>query len=160
MTATTDSRHLHRAIELASKARERGNGPFGAVLVSAEGTVLGEAENQTHTEADFSAHAETLVLRNAARQYGLDALVGCTLYASGEPCAMCAGTILYVGIGRLVFGLGLGRQTELRSRPTRRRQVPCRHILAIAHDPVDVVGPLLEAEAELPFLRPSTERSL
>lgn len=160
MTGPHDT-YLKRAIELAVRARDGGNGPFGALLVSADGVVLGEAENQVQAEQDFTAHAEMVLLREVARKHGLDSLRDTTLYASGEPCALCAGAILYVGIRRLVYGLALARQGQLRRRqPSLRRQVPCRDILALGSDPVEVIGPLHESAAEAPFRCSDAESAL
>jgi tRNA(Arg) A34 adenosine deaminase TadA len=150
-TMDTHDTFLHRAIALAVRARREGRGPFGAIIVSANGEVLFEAENLVRNEQDFTAHAEMVGLREVGRRHGLDALVGTTMYASGEPCAMCSGAILYFGLKRLVYGLGIPRQLELRNRHTLRRQIPCRQILVVGPDPVDVIGPLHEEAAEAPF---------
>lgn len=150
-TMDTDAMHLTRAIALAVAATQHGRGPFGAVVVSASGEVLVEAENLVRDAQDFTAHAEMIALREVGRRLGIDALVGTTMYASGEPCAMCSGAILYFGLSRLVYGLGIPRQLELRHRQTLRRQIPCRTILEIGPDPVEVIGPMLEGPAELPF---------
>lgn len=150
-TMDTDASHLTRAIALAVAATQHGRGPFGAVIVSAADEVLVEAENLVRDEQDFTAHAEMVALREAGRRLGLDALVGTTMYASGEPCAMCSGAILYFGLRRLVYGLSIPRQLALRHRQTLRRQIPCRQILEIGPDPVEVIGPMDEEAAAAPF---------
>ncbi|WP_433219757.1 nucleoside deaminase [Dactylosporangium sp. CS-047395] len=98
-----DEAHLERAVVLAWEARDRGDHPFGAVLVTADGTVL-EALNSVVTGADPTGHAETNLVRLAGR---LDraVLAGSTLFTSTEPCAMCSGAIYWSGIGRVVFAL-------------------------------------------------------
>lgn len=110
MTAVASSRvtavdeaHLERAVALAWEARERGDHPFGALLVTAGGAVV-EARNSVVTGADPTGHAETNLVRLAGR---LDFAVrgGSTLYTSTEPCAMCAGAIYWSGVGRVVFAL-------------------------------------------------------
>lgn len=148
----THGTYLERAIALAVQARQRGCGPFGALVVSAEGEVLVEAENLVQDERDFTAHAEMVALREVGRRLGLDSLAGATMYASAEPCAMCSGAILYFGLRRLVYGLGIPRQLQLRNRRTLRRQIPCRAILDIGPDPVEVIGPMHEEAAEAPFM--------
>ena len=84
-------RHLRRAIDLARKARERGNHPFGALLVDGNGTVLLEAENTIRSDRDVTAHAETNLVRMATHQFPKDFLADCTVYTSTEPCVMCTG---------------------------------------------------------------------
>jgi tRNA(adenine34) deaminase len=148
----THGTYLDRAIAIAVRARQRGHGPFGALIVSVEGEVLAEAENLVQDEQDFTAHAEMVALREVGRRLGLDSLAGTTMYASGEPCAMCSGAILYFGVKRLVYGLSIPRQLELRRRHSLRRQIPCRAILELGSDPVDVIGPMHEEVAEAPFI--------
>lgn len=92
------------AFEEARAAAARGEVPVGAVVVSAAGAVLARAGNRTEADCDASAHAELLALRAAARAVGSARLVGCDLYVTLEPCAMCAGAISAFRVRRLVFG--------------------------------------------------------
>ena len=78
------------ALAEAERAGERGEVPVGAVLVDAGGAVLARSGNRTEERADPTAHAEVLVLRDAAAQRGLPRLEECDLYVTLEPCAMCA----------------------------------------------------------------------
>ena len=105
MSAITaaDEAHLERAVALAWEARERGDHPFGALLVTPDGTVL-EARNSVLTGTDPTGHAETNLVRLAGR-LDQETLAGSSLYTSTEPCAMCAGAIYWSGIGRVVFAL-------------------------------------------------------
>ena len=100
---TVDEAYLERAVSLAWEARDGGNHPFGALLVTPDGDVL-EAGNTVVTGADPTGHAETNLVRLSGR---LDrrTLAGSTLYTSTEPCAMCAGAIYWSGVGRVVFAL-------------------------------------------------------
>src|SRR3982750_1229967 len=109
MIADHDLGHLRAAIAASRQAREKGNAPYGAVLVSAQGHVLLTGENTEVHDKDCTAHAETDLVRQASPRLDRDVLRGATLYASGEPCPMCAGAIYYSGIGRLVFALGQPR---------------------------------------------------
>lgn len=95
---------MEMAFEAARAAAARGEVPVGAVVVSPEGAVLAQAGNRTEADCDASAHAELLALRAAARAVGSARLVGCDLYVTLEPCAMCAGAIAAFRIRRLVFG--------------------------------------------------------
>jgi tRNA(Arg) A34 adenosine deaminase TadA len=149
-----DARHMRRAIALAREARERGDKPFGAVLVSAQGQVLGEGTNTETTERDITGHAETNVLRAVCRTHDASALAGATLYASGEPCPMCAGTIFWSGVGRVLYGASRARIRALSSgsqdRP--RLNLDCREVLATGTRPTEIIGPVLADEAERVFL--------
>jgi tRNA(Arg) A34 adenosine deaminase TadA len=102
-----DERFLRRAFEVARRAVEHGNMPFGAILVDGDGNVVLEAENLSITEHDPTAHAETTLMREAGRRFDPDYLAGCTMYTSAEPCAMCAGAVYWVGVRRVVYGLDI-----------------------------------------------------
>jgi tRNA(Arg) A34 adenosine deaminase TadA len=143
--------YLRTAIAVAQRARAKGNHPFGAILVDADGTVLLEAENTVNTEHDCTGHAETNLVRMACRRFERAVLERCTLYTSTEPCAMCAGAIHWSGIGRVVYGLGeaaLYAMTSDGAHPDNETMtLPCREVFARCVRPVEVVGPLLEDEA-------------
>lgn len=147
---TVDETWLRATFALARRARARGDEPFGAVLVGAAGDLLLEADNTIVTVRDVTGHAETNLVRLASGRFGPDVLAGCTLYASTEPCVMCAGAIYWSGIGRLVFGLSNQRlYGELRGPDARAHGLlmSCREVLARGGRPVEVAGPLLEDEA-------------
>ena len=103
---TADDEHwMHHALSLAERAqREFDEIPVGAVLVGADGQLLGEGWNRNIAEHDPSAHAEIVALRQAGRALGNHRLVGSSLYVTLEPCAMCAGAILHSRIARVVYG--------------------------------------------------------
>lgn len=107
-----ETEHLARAVDLARAAREHGNHPFGAVLVTAGGRIL-EAENTVLTSRDVTAHAETNLVRTAWAALSPDELTTSTLYASTEPCAMCSGAIFWAGIGSVVYALGSDELDDL-----------------------------------------------
>ena len=150
----SDARHLRRAIAWACTARARGNPPFGAVLVGPRGNVLAEAYCQTHETGDSTAHAEMQALRQIGDRVPREVLAQSTLYASTEPCVMCAGAIFWAGIGRVVFGLDARRLRVLRgSRPEQRDiALSCRAVFSAAPHPIDCVGPALVAEASAPHV--------
>lgn len=95
---------MNQALIEARKAGERGEVPVGAVLVSPEGQVLASDGNRTREQSDPTAHAEILVIRAAARALDSERLVGCDLYVTLEPCAMCAAAIASARIARLYYG--------------------------------------------------------
>lgn len=101
--AMTDERWLSRAVELATRNVAAGGGPFGAVVVAADGTLLGEGTNRVTLDIDPSAHAEVVAIRTACAAIGDFALTGATLYASCEPCPMCLATSLWARVSRVVF---------------------------------------------------------
>ena len=95
---------MRKAIEAAENARRLNEVPIGACLIDKNGGLLATAGNRTITDSDPTAHAEILVLREAARKIGNYRLTETTLYTTIEPCAMCAGALVNARIERLVFG--------------------------------------------------------
>ena len=143
----SDESHLLAAIDLARRSREKGNHPFGAVLVDARGEVVLEAENTVLTEHDCTNHAELNLVRGASRRFDEPTLRGCTLYASTEPCAMCAGAIYWSGIGRVVFSLsGSALNAMVEDGEEAELALPCRDVFARGGRAIEVSGPHLEAE--------------
>lgn len=95
---------MQRALELARAAATLGEVPVGALVVDADGGVIGEGYNRPIGSSDPTAHAEIMALRAAAAQVHNYRLPGCTLYVTLEPCVMCTGAILHSRIGRVVYG--------------------------------------------------------
>jgi len=94
---------MELALEEARLAANAGEVPVGAVLVR-DGVILSRARNRTIRDCDPTAHAEIVVLREAAHQIGNYRLGGTTLYVTIEPCSMCAGAMIQARIARLVYG--------------------------------------------------------
>ena len=99
----TDEAWMRRALELASRCAEHGDVPIGAVVVR-EDREVAAAGNERELRADPTAHAEILAVRHAASVGEGWRLDGCTLYATLEPCAMCAGAVVLARLDRVVFG--------------------------------------------------------
>lgn len=140
-----DETGMRRAIAASREALARGDRPYGAVLASAQGKLLHEAGNREISSHDCTAHAETVLVREAQSKLGLDALRDSTVYASGEPCAMCAGAMFWAGVRRVVWAASQPLMAQLMGGellPAR-----CAHVLAGTTPPVRVEGPLLEDEA-------------
>lgn len=95
---------IGRCLELAEQAATGADVPVGAVVVSPEGTVIGEGFNTRERDADPAGHAEMTALRAAAESLGSWRLEGCTLAVTLEPCPMCAGAISQSRVRRVVFG--------------------------------------------------------
>lgn len=146
---SADERHLRRAIELARLAREKGNHPFGSLLVDASGRIVLEAENTVVTSRDVTGHAELNLVRAAVVPLDADALSSATLFASTEPCAMCSGAIYWSGISRVVFALAAETLREMVTDPTGASTLTlsCSEVLARGGRSVAVSGPHLEAVA-------------
>jgi tRNA(adenine34) deaminase len=98
-----DAHFMTLALEQARASADAGEVPIGAVLVHNE-EVLTSSGNRTIRDNDPTAHAEIIVLREAARILGNYRLAGTTLYVTLEPCAMCAGAIIQARVPRLVYG--------------------------------------------------------
>ena len=105
MTTPPDDEHwMRQALALAARAeREFDEIPVGAVLVDAEGRMIGEGWNRNISDHDPSAHAEIVAMREAGRALGNHRLVGCTLYVTLEPCAMCAMAVVHARLACVVF---------------------------------------------------------
>jgi tRNA(Arg) A34 adenosine deaminase TadA len=144
-----DELYLRLSFDVARRAMNHGNHPFGAVLVDGDRNVLIEAENGFMPSHDGTAHAERLLATKACTTYSAGILQASTLYSSAEPCAMCAGALYWAGIGRLVYGLSEHRLRAIAGdhpeNPTL--DLPCRKVFETGQRSVEVVGPLLEDEA-------------
>ena len=101
--AALDERFMGLALEVARQAAARGDVPVGAIVVQ-RGAVTGVGFNRRETDADPSAHAEIVALREACRAAGRWRIDGATLYATLEPCPMCAGALVNARVARLVYG--------------------------------------------------------
>ncbi|HEY8314356.1 MAG TPA: tRNA adenosine(34) deaminase TadA [Candidatus Baltobacteraceae bacterium] len=99
---STDEDYIRRAMELAAQAQSGGDVPIGAVLVC--GDLQLEAKNEKELRPDATAHAEMLLLQDAARRRGAWRLSDATMYVTKEPCVMCAGAMVAARLGRLVYG--------------------------------------------------------
>lgn len=95
---------MGQALDTAAESVASCDVPVGAVVVSADGEVLGRGRNRREAEGDPTAHAEVLAIRAAARALGQWRLDGCTLVVTLEPCAMCAGGLMLARIERVVLG--------------------------------------------------------
>jgi tRNA(Arg) A34 adenosine deaminase TadA len=145
----TDEDYLRLTLEIAREARAAGNHPFGAILVGPDGTVLMRAGNAHGDAGDRTGHAERVLMTRASLAYAADFLAGCTMVASAEPCAMCAGSAYWAGVGRVVYGLSerdlgalIGPHPE-----NLTMNLPCRVVFGAGQRPIEVVGPLLEDES-------------
>src|SRR5215831_1874461 len=94
---------MRQALEQARLAAEAGEVPVGAVVIK-DGEIVGRGHNRNLLDNDPTGHAEIVALRDAAAQLGNHRLNGCVMFATVEPCAMCAGAMIHARLARLVYG--------------------------------------------------------
>jgi tRNA(adenine34) deaminase len=124
----------------AAQAANAGEVPVAAAVVQADtGEVLAVAVNRVERDCDPTAHAELLALREAAQKLGSPRLMGCDLYVTLEPCAMCATAISMARIGKLVFGAYDPKGGAVEHGPRFYSQPTCHHA-------PEVVGGVRESE--------------
>jgi tRNA(Arg) A34 adenosine deaminase TadA len=145
----TDEDYVRLTLEIARQARAAGNHPFGAILIGPGGAVLMQAGNAHGAAGDRTGHAERVLMTEASLAYTAEFLAGCTIIASAEPCAMCAGAAYWAGVGRVVYGLSERDLGELIGPHPENltMNLPCRAVLGSGQRSIEVVGPLLEAES-------------
>jgi len=143
-----DMKHLKRCVELAKMALEKGDEPFGSVLVSADGDVLFEDHNHV-AGGDHTQHPEFAIARWAAENMAPDERAKSTVYTSGEHCPMCAAAHGWVGLGRIVYASSSQQLAEWLSEmgltPSRVRNLPIQDVIRNTL----VEGPVPELAAEV-----------
>jgi tRNA(Arg) A34 adenosine deaminase TadA len=136
--------HVGRAVELAREAGERGDGPFGTVLVR-DDEILLEARNRETTDDDLARHPELSLARQADREFGAEIRAEITMYTSTEPCPMCAAGTAYAGLGGVVYSVSGARLGELRDGP---EGIPCGEVFERLGREIPVHGPVLAEKGE------------
>jgi len=144
-----DKFFLRESIKTAATSRNKGNLPFGCILVDADGNIIKQGENSIVTDKNAIAHCEINLVNNISGIYTKEFLQTCTVYASTEPCPMCAAAIFWSGIGRLVFALGKEKFHEIVGtiNPAYLLELSAEEVLSKGGRKVKVEGPLLEEEA-------------
>jgi tRNA(adenine34) deaminase len=117
---------MSAAFEAAREAAAAGETPVGAALVQ-DGRIVAVARNRTIVDHDPTAHAEMLAIRQAAREIGSERLIGCDLYVTLEPCAMCAGAISFARIRRLYWAAPDPKGGAVEHGPRFFSQPTCHH---------------------------------
>ncbi len=134
--------HVGRAIDLAREAGERGDGPFGSLLVL-DGERVMEETNRERTDDDIALHPELTIARRAARELTPRERERAVMYTSTEPCPMCSGGLAISNLGAVVYSVSGERAAEeLGGTPG----VPCGEVFERRGRDVEVVGGVLEAE--------------
>lgn len=139
--------NLLKAVTVAHKIMEEGHHPFGSILVGPDNeTVLIEQGN-----INTLNHAESTLCRVAFEKYPQEYLWQCTLYTNFEPCSMCAGSIYWSNIGRVVYGLSESELLKLTgdNKENMTLSMPCREIFNSGQKDVQVVGPFAATENDI-----------
>lgn len=101
----TNEQYMEIAIDTAFDGISKAHGgPFGAVVVDANGNVVGVGHNRVLVDSDSTAHGEVVAIRDACKRLGTHDLSGCTIYTTGAPCPMCRGAILWSNISDVYYG--------------------------------------------------------
>mgnify|MGYP000892170322 CR=1 FL=1 len=148
MISNEDIKHLRRCVELAKQALEKGDEPFGSVLVSAEGDVLFEDHNHV-ASGDHTQHPEFAIARWAAENLSPEDRSRATVYTSGEHCPMCAAAHGWVGLGRIVYASSSEQLVqwlnEFGAKPSRVRNLPIQDVIR----DTQIDGPVPELAEEV-----------
>lgn len=137
--------HMSRALELAREAGERGDEPFGAVLVQDDEIVM-EERNAVHTADDIARHPELTLARRAAREFTPNERAALAMYTSTEPCSMCAGGIYIAGLDAVAYSVSA--ETAAEAAGGAGEVVPACDILERESHRVRLAGPILPEEGE------------
>ena len=149
LSRTRKEELVRRTIALAKLSRVRGDHPFGALLAGPDGEILLEAMNTCGTKGDRTGHAERNLMTEASMRYDVETLLQCTMVTSAEPCAMCAGSVYWAGVGHVIHGMTELALKELIGPDPENltMDLPCRDIFAAGQRKVTVEGPLLAEES-------------
>ena len=139
MAVVTD--FMAEALSLAGQAMAAGEVPVGAIIVSPDGDIIARSENRMQRDNDTTAHAEILAIRQAISVLGTSRLVGCDLWVTLEPCAMCAGAISHTRIRRLYFAASDEKGGAV-------EHGPCLFNQPTIHHKPDLYGGISEAPAK------------
>jgi tRNA(Arg) A34 adenosine deaminase TadA len=143
---------LRRAIELSEASILKGGRPFGAVIINGAGDIVAEARAVPSVDPrDWTAHSEMQALRTASAVLTWEQLSQATIYASGEPCPMCAAAIYWCNIRRLVYCVSEPAMRALRAPYERATGIAmrCEEIFDRCDRRVEIVGPLIESQGLL-----------
>lgn len=147
--ATDASAADERFMRLALEEARLGDFPFGAVIVR-DGEVIARGRNLGKTDGDPTAHGEMVAIRRCLAEHGRAALVGSTLYTSGEPCAMCMGAIIWCHMGRMVFAASVQQlATRINQIMISSAEIAAKAPFA----PITITGGVLADEAMALFAK-------
>ncbi len=143
MITEKDIKFLYKTADVATKAVESNNHPFGCVVVDDNDNIILESGNLCVTKNNYCAHAESEAAYFLAGKYDVDYLRRCTLYTSVEPCCMCSGTIYWSNIGRIVYGIPETKLLELTGNNEKNQSfnLSCRKVISAGQKDIIVDGP-------------------
>jgi tRNA(Arg) A34 adenosine deaminase TadA len=139
---------LRKALDVAKRSMEKGNLPFGCILVDDQGNIIEEGENTVITSKDNIGHCEINLVHQLSGKYDWEYLNHCTVFASTEPCPMCAAAIYWSGIGKLVFALSKDGY-HAAANTTNSDYIFNTHakdLLSSGGRRIEITGPLMEKE--------------
>ena len=144
-------KYLRAANEIAKKAVETGNTPFGAVLVDENGEILMEQGNAAFELHDETSHAERMLATRASQTFDKEKLWKCTLVTTVEPCPMCTGAIYWANIGKIVYGMSEKRLLEMTGADDKNPtfDMGAEKVIAAGQKEIKVIGPFQEVEEEI-----------
>ncbi len=142
--ALDHEQHMERALELARAAGDRGDEPFGSVLVR-DGEVVMEEGNAVNSADDIRRHPELTLAQRAASAFTREECRETVMYTSTEPCAMCSGGIYIAKLGGVVYSVSAERAGEVANNDL---VVPSADIFERGSVEIPVVGPVLPDEGE------------
>jgi len=142
-------RLLLRAFDVAQRSIDKGNLPFGCLLAGPDHEILLEGENTVVTAKDAIGHCEINLVQQLGGKFEREFLERCTVYATTEPCPMCAGAIFWSGIGKIVYALGKDTYHTIAGThdPAHVLDMKAVELLQRGGRMVTVVGPVMENEA-------------
>lgn len=134
--------HIRRTLDLAREAADRGDGPYGSLLVL-DGDVVMEERNRESTDDDIALHPELTLARRAAQELSADERARTVMYTSTEPCPMCAGGMAIAGLGAVVFSVSCEAAADIRGDEPG---FPCDAVFESKGADIVVRGPVLPDE--------------
>ncbi|ADH97792.1 nucleoside deaminase [Salisediminibacterium selenitireducens] len=138
----TEAYFMKQAIDLAKRAREEGNEPFGAILVK-DGEVVMRGANHIHSGSDPTFHAELGLIRAYCSAYQVSDLSEYTLYTSCEPCVMCSGAMVWANLGKVVYSVSHDQLAEIAGGNI---MIACRDVFQKSPNRPEVEGPICPEE--------------
>lgn len=134
--------YIEKTYKLAQNALNKGNHPFGALLVVKNEIIL-STENTVNSDNDITKHAELNLVSHASQLFESSLFNKAILYTSTEPCAMCSGAIFWAGISTVVYGCSAKKLGEIAGGSF---VIPCKDVFQYGDRNITVIGPILEIQ--------------
>lgn len=147
-----DRELLRKAIQVGYKSAELGDEPFGSLIADSEGNVIAEGVCKVRTMKDPTRHGEVNAVHEALKGYTPEELWDCSIYVPGGPCAMCAGTIYWGNVGRIVYATNIedkDNRDKIENENYKMLSIDFRKVLASGGKDIVIDGPYVDLEDEL-----------